>query len=165
MLLTVILTTQTNAASVNLASTIDCGGQRSSSAHYQQDDSIGGIVGVASVGVPNEVARHGYVGQLLEVTNLTITASALSVPETGSVQLGGFALLDDGTAMAVDGLHIIWNSPVVPVSTISVNGVATTATVAVDTAALVSGSYLGVYGSGSFLVLNITAQGTIYSFR
>lgn len=148
-----------------MASTIDCGGQRSDSTHYRQDDSIGGIVGVTSVGVPSEVARHGYIGQLTEVTNLTIKASSLSVSELGSVQLGGLALLDDGTTVAVEGLRVMWNAPISPVSSISVNGVATTASVIVDTAVLVSGSYLGVYGSGGFLVLNITAQGTIFSFR
>jgi hypothetical protein len=48
---------------------------------------VGGIVGLSTVGAPAETMKHGYIGQLYEVTGLELSAASQSVNETATVQL------------------------------------------------------------------------------
>ena len=54
--------------------TTDAAGKRATSANYTHDGSAGGLVGVSTVGAPVETVKSGYIGQLYEVTGLTLTA-------------------------------------------------------------------------------------------
>lgn len=141
------------AANADIASsTLDAGGQRVTGGNIVMDASLGGIGGVATGGVVT--AKQGYIGQLTDVTNLTITATPASVNEGGTVQLVGLARLDDATALAVAGSNIVWRPVVYPVSALSPDGQATASTVYSSTTGIVTGAYLGVSGTGTFLVLD-----------
>jgi hypothetical protein len=140
------------AQAATAASTVDGGGQRTASANYTMDGSVGGIGNISTGG--GIALKGGYVGQLTEVTNLAITAAPGSVSEGGSSQLSGIAGLDDATVVAVEGSNIVWSAPVYPISAVGADGVASAAIVYDNASGVVTGRYLGVAGSGLILVLN-----------
>lgn len=152
-----ILTIPTHAgprtsASYSLATdTADAGGTRATSASYTNDGSAGGVVGVSTVASPAETAKHGYIGQLTEVTALQLAASPTTVNEGATRQLSAAQLLDDLTTNAVPANSIAWSIVSGPLS-INANGLATAATVYQNTAATAQGVYAGNTGS---LVLTV----------
>src|SRR5690242_12834560 len=73
----------------------DGGGGASSSAAYSNVGNVGGFAGVSTA--VTKTAKHGYVGQLYEVTTLTLAANPPSVDEGGATQLSAVATMDDGT--------------------------------------------------------------------
>ena len=139
---------------VQNVSAVDAGGQRATSADYAMDSSLGGIVGVSTSAPPAEVARHGFVGQLAEAQTVTGTGSPSAVPEGGTSQLSGVALMDDGTATLLAADEIVWSGVTFPLAGIDADGLATALTVYADTVATFTCSGLGVAGSGSLLVLD-----------
>jgi len=138
------------AASVN--STVDGGGQRTTSANYTVDASIGTIGGISTAG--GSTAKHGYVGQLTEVTGLSVTGLPSQVNEGATSQLSGIATMDDNSITALIDSDIKWSIPSWPLAAISASGVASAAVVYANASATVNGVYLGVSGSGSLLVLD-----------
>lgn len=131
----------------------DAGGCRTTSANYSMDGSLGAIGTAAPAGA--FVCRPGFIGQLVEVTNLTVTAAPGSVNEGGMVQMSGLAGLDDATVTAVEGSNIFWSTPSYPVNGVGPNGVATAALVYADASGVVTGRYLGVPGSVVIQVLDV----------
>ena len=136
----------------NFVTTIDAGGGRSVSASYTVDASVGSIGGISATAV--DADKNGYIGQLYEVTNVLVTASPISVNEYSNALLTATATLDDATMLALAGVDVQWGISMFPIVSISVDGVATTTNVYQNTSATVNGSYLGVPGSGSLLVLD-----------
>ena len=134
----------------NVANTLDSGGQRTTSASYTIDGGIGGIGEV--VNGEDVALKSGYVGQLTDVTNVAITAASSAVDEGDNVQLAGVATMDDASVTPLTGSEIAWPSPAYPVLSISPAGLAETMQVYAGTTASVTGLYLGVTGSGVFLV-------------
>jgi hypothetical protein len=116
------------------------------------DGSLGGIAGISSAA--SDTAKHGYIGQLTEVVNLTATGTPSQVNEGATSQLSGAARMDDDTFTALAGNEITWGAYAWPIHDISASGVATTDWVYANTPGNVNGSYLGVAGSGSLLVLD-----------
>jgi hypothetical protein len=140
------------AASLLVTGTVDGGGQRATNATITLDCSIGGIGGVSTAGTVT--AKSGYIGQLSETTNLTLTADVNPVNEGGSSQLGGLAFQDDATVTVLVGSNIIWSTPVLPAIGITLAGQINLTNVYADTSLVVTGSYLGVIGAGTLLVLD-----------
>ena len=134
--------------------TIDSGGQRIAGANYTIDGSVGGIGGISSNASPLETAKHGYIGQLTEVTNLLVIASPAAGNEGSVLQLTGLAGLDDATVLALPGSNVFWAVPGFPIASITPAGAATAAVVWSNTYGAVTGAYLGVSGSGLVLVLD-----------
>ena len=132
--------------------TVDGGGQRTTSANYTMDGSVGGIGGASASG--GITLKPGFIGQLTEVTNLAVSAAPASVNEGRISQLSGLAGLDDGTLVVVEGSNVVWVTPAYPIGTIGADGSATMANVYADTSGVVTGRYLGVAGSGVILVLD-----------
>jgi len=91
---------------------------------------------------------------LTEVTNVLVIASPAAMNEGGVLQLTGLAGLDDATVSALAGSNILWAAPGFPVASITPAGAATAAVVWSNTSGVVTGSYLGVNGSGLVLVLD-----------
>src|SRR5450631_1051570 len=89
--------------------TIDAGGKRATSASYTNDGSAGGVTGISTVAAPSETAKHGYVGQLYDVTGLVVSG-APSVNETATLQLAAAQFLDDTTTLAVSGSSVTWST-------------------------------------------------------
>ena len=134
--------------------TVDGGGQRAASANYTMDGSMGGIGGIAVADATAGANAAGFVGQLTEVGGLALSALPTQIGETGTAQLGGTASLDDGSVTLLGGADVTWGAVAWPIHAIGPDGVATTETVYADTPAALGGSYLGVAGSGSLLVLD-----------
>jgi hypothetical protein len=114
------------------------------------DGSVGGIGNASASGAV--ALKGGYIGQLTEVTNLTVSAVPSAMNEGGSSQLSGIAGLDDATVVAIEGSNVVWCAPVYPIGAIGPDGQATLANVYADTSGVVTGRYLGVAGSRVILV-------------
>lgn len=145
-----VVSTVTLAADVTV--TVDCGGGRSSGGQYVNDGSVGGFGGVSVPGA--QVARHGFAGQLTEPVSLVITASPSSVAEGETSWLTGTATLDDETVTALTGLDITWGLYAYPIASISPSGLATAALVYSNVTGTINGTYLGIRGNGTLLVLD-----------
>jgi hypothetical protein len=135
--------------------TADTGGRRAASASYTNDGSAGGIAGLSTVASPAETAKHGYIGQLYEVTGLTLTAATLNVNEGATDQLGAWQALDDATFLAVPAASVAWSVASGPLSGISAGGLATAGIVYQDTLASAQGVYLGQTGTLALTVKNV----------
>ena len=147
------------SANYNIATdTADAGGKRTTSASYTSDGSIGGLVGVSTAATPAETAKHGYVGQLFDVTGLTLTAVSLNVNETATDQLAAWQALNDATFLAVPAASVAWSVQSGPLTSVSTAGLATAGTVYQATAATVQGLYLGDTGTLGLTVLDSIAD-------
>ena len=139
-----------------VADTTNAGGKRTASANYTHDGNAGGIAGLSTVAAPAGTAKHGYVGQLYDVTSLVVNAGASSVNETATLQLAAWQFLDDASYVAVNTTSVGWLPVSGPVSSISAAGLATAGTVPQNTGATVQGSFGGFTGT-----LNLTVLDTI----
>ncbi len=128
------------------------GGGRSAGGAYINEGCIGGLAGVA-VG-ERAVARHGFAGQLVEVCGLSVSSVQGQVAEAATAQLCGAAILDDDSTTLLNGGEIAWDLPAWPLAGIDANGAATAAIIYADTRATVGGTYAGVPGTGSLLVVD-----------
>lgn len=145
---------RTSASYTITTDVADSGGQRTSSASYTNDGSAGGVVGTSTVVAPSEIAKHGYIGQLYEVTGLSLNAAALNVNETATVQLAAWQVLDDASLLAVPAASVAWNVVSGPLSGINAGGLATVGVVYQTTGATVQGTFLGDTGTLGLTVLN-----------
>jgi hypothetical protein len=143
------------AANNHAASSIDAGGRRVSSVSYVNDGTLGALGGAAQSGVSSIVVRHGYAGQLCDVSRLAIKAAATNVNEAGSCQLSAQAVLDDGTWFSLVGSSLVWSRVSGPVSSISAGGLVTVSNVYQDMIATVRGDYLTWFSSQTLAIANV----------
>ena len=136
------------------ADTTDSGGKRATSASYANDGSAGLVAGISTVASPSETAKTGYIGQLYDVTGLTLTAATLNVNEGATNQLAAWQVLDDATFLAVPAANVAWSVQSGPLTGISASGLATAGLVYQDTTATAQGSYLGNTGVLGLAVVN-----------
>lgn len=145
-----------SSTNYNVASeSADAGGKRTTSASYTNDGSAGGFVGISTVAAPAETVKHGYIGQLMEVTALQLAATPTTVNEATTRQLNGTATLDDATTAVLLGTDLNWSVVSGPISSINASGLAAAANVYQNTAATVQGSYRGVNGTLGLTVANV----------
>jgi hypothetical protein len=137
------------------AETADGGGRKTSSASYSNDGSIGGIAGIGTVVSPAEIAKHGYIGQLYDVTGVLVSASPTTVNEASTRQLNASAALDDSTVLALAANQVSWSIVTGPISFINSSGLATAGNVYQDTGATVRGDYQQKFGTLGLTVLNV----------
>lgn len=156
----VCLTSNAFAASRSSASytvpadTADAGGRRATSAAYSHDGSIGGIAGVGTVAAPVEVAKHGYLGQIYNVSSLALSASPTNVNEGATRQLAARALLDDGTTLNLAPAAVAWSPAGGPILSISASGLLTAASVYENTTASAQGTWRGLSATLGLRVIN-----------
>lgn len=136
------------------ADTADAGGRRTVSASYTNDASVGGVAGISTVASPAQTAKHGYAGQLYDVTGLVVNSATATVSETATVQLAAWQFLDDASLLAVPATSLAWSVTGGPVSGISAAGIATAGVVYQNTPAIVQGSLGGFTGSVNLTVLD-----------
>jgi hypothetical protein len=136
------------------ADTADSGGRRATTVAYSNDGSIGGIGGRSTVASPSETARHGYIGQLIDLTNIIVSATPASLNEGSTRQLAARLAYDDGTGAPLAAAAVAWGVVSGPLSGVSAGGAATATNVYQDTAAIVSGRANGQSNILSLLVLN-----------
>jgi hypothetical protein len=147
---------RTSASYGILTDGVDNGGQRTSSAAYTNDASLGGIAGISTVTAPAQTAKSGYLCQFYDVTGLVVNSIAPSVNETATLQLAAWQLLDDASYLAVPATSVSWGVVSGPITGISASGVATAGVVYQNTPATVQGSFGGFTGP-----LNLTVLDTI----
>jgi len=143
-----------SAAYFIAADAADSGGQRTTSANYTNDGSVGLIAGISAVATPEEVAKHGYVGQLYDVIGFSIGASPATVNEGGTLQLRAGRLLDDMTTLALPVASVAWSVLSGPLTGINASGVATAGIVYQNTAATAKGVFEGNTATLALTVLN-----------
>ncbi len=139
------------------ADTTDGGGKRATSANYTNDGSAGGVTGISTVAAPVETAKHGYVGQLFDVTGLGVSGAS-NVNETATLQLAAAQLLDDASQLAVSANVVTWGVVSGPITGISLAGLATAGTAYQNTAATVQGAFGGFTGTLNLSVLDSIAD-------
>jgi hypothetical protein len=131
------------------------GQPQATSTNYRQDSAIApDASGVAKSA--NYENRSGYVGQLYDVTALTLAADPASVNERATTELGASATLDDGTHLVPASSDVTWSVVSGPVTAIADDGTVTAGSVYQDTTATVQGSYRGVTATLAVTVLNLT---------
>lgn len=136
------------------ADTIDAAGARAISANYSNAGSASLIAGVSSGAAPAQIAKHGYIAQLYDVSGLLLNSAAPDVNETVTLQLAAWQLLDDATFLATDANAVTWSIASGPLTSISASGLATAGLVFENTPATVEGAFGGFTGALNFTVLD-----------
>ncbi len=138
------------------AESIDAGGAKAASVNYSNDGSIGGIGGVGTTAVaPALTAKHSYIGQLYEVTNLVLFAQPTTVNEGTTSQLTALGVLDDASLLTLANTQVAWSVVNGPISSINASGLATAAIVYQNTPATVRGDFSGKFGTLGLTVVNV----------
>ncbi len=138
-----------------VASAVNAGGQRSGSAAYTNDATVGEI-GSGAVTFNNlTVTKSGFVGQLYDPTSLMIGTSAASVNEGQTLALSATEIFDDGTNLPLNASAVTWSAVSGPIQSINSAGLLTAQIVYADTPATARGTCLGVSGDGNFTVVNV----------
>ena len=147
------------SASYNVATdTADAGGKRTTSASYTNDGSAGAVTGLSTVAAPAGTAKSGYIGQLYDVTGLTLTAATVNVNETATLQLAAWQALDDATLLAVPAASVAWSVQSGPLTGISSGGLVAAGTVYQNTNATAQGSYQSFLDTLTLTVLNVNTD-------
>ena len=103
----------------------------------------------------NFLAKAGYIGQLYNVTAITLYATASTITANGGTsQLYGAALLDDNSITELSGSDVNWSLVSGPMAFISTSGLVTTDAESVDSSAVVAGSWMGAANTTTLFVLN-----------
>ena len=140
-------------AGITVFSDLDGGGHSTTSSLYSMSGSLNSLSGISTAASPSVTMRQGYIGQLYNVTSLTVTAVPLVVDEMGASQLSATANLDDDTVLVLNGSNVSWMAGF-PIASINAGGLATAASVYTFASGSVSGYYLGASDSVSLLVVN-----------
>ena len=124
--------------------------------------TIDGALDVAGGGIAtsaNYVVKPGYIGQLYDVTTLSLNVSSiLTIAEEGTRDLGDLvvsAVLDDETTIRLRSHEVLWSPVFGPLTGIDELGVATAGAVFEDMPALAQGSFLGGSRDLDLLVLDL----------
>ena len=144
---------RTSASYSVAADVTDAGGKNSSSLGYTNNGSIGTIGAVTTVSSPAETGKGGYIGQLYEITGLTLSTASTNVNSGSTAQLSAVAQLNDSSSLQIPGTQVVWSVVSGPVTSINSNGLATAGTVSQNTAATVRGDYLAQFGTLQVMVL------------
>jgi hypothetical protein len=146
---------RTSASYTIVTDTADAGGRRATSASYTNDGSVGLVAGLSTVAAPAETVKHGYIGQLYDVTGLVLSATPTTVNEGGTLPLSAAQLLDDATTLSVPAASVTWSVAAGPLTGINASGLATAGNVYANTAATAQGNYAGNSGTLALTVLNV----------
>ena len=136
------------------ADTADAGGRGAASPNYSIHGSASLIAGVSTIAAPAGTAKAGYIGQLYDVSSLSVNSATPDINETETLQLAAWQLLDDATLLAVDANAVTWSIVSGPIASISASGLATAALVFEDTPATVEGTFGGYTGALYLTVLD-----------
>jgi hypothetical protein len=132
---------------------IDHGGQRGTSTNYTLNPSaMPGGHGISAA----YTLRSGFAGQLADAiaTSIELSASPLTVNESGTRQLSGTLIFDDLSTQPLDATSITWSVQSGPLAGISSHGLTTAATVYQDSAAVAQGTYQSLTDTITLTVLN-----------
>jgi len=122
------------------------------STDYAADSVIGGWGGIGTATAPT--AKHGYAGQLYEVTGVSLSAVPETVNEGATRQASAAADLDDDTVLALQNTDPAWTVAGWPLASVSGDGLVVASNVYEGVSGTVFAAYGSVTGSLYLLVLN-----------
>jgi len=137
------------------ADTVSAAGAPATSAHYNAVSSAGNIA--ATTTSTGGVSKSGFLGQVVEITGLVLTAAAPTVNENGTRQLAPLLTLDDATLIAVPPALGLWSVVSGPAD-ISNTGLAAGETVPMSQPATARVAYLGFMADLNLTVLNVNTD-------
>ncbi len=123
------------------------------------DVSVGDLASgmVSNVSAGALVTKGNLIGQLTDVTGLTLSSASPSTNEGGSVQFNALQTLDDATQSAVPATSVAWSASG-PISGISAGGLATAAPVFQNTVATVQGVLGSMSATRTLTVVNLNSD-------
>lgn len=148
--------TRGSASYTVVTETLDSGGQPATSPAYRNTPSLGSFSDLATT-TASASAQPGFIAQLAATTRLDLTANAVSLEETGILQLAAWELFADGTRASLAPATVAWSAASGPIAISPVGGV-TAAPVYQDSAATAAGTYSGFNASLALIVLNTAAD-------
>ncbi|MGJ8651884.1 MAG: hypothetical protein ACSHX8_01300 [Opitutaceae bacterium] len=133
------------------------GGQASNGSTITAETSLGDeITGqVSNVTVGGVQDKPNYIGQLYDVTSLTLEATPATVDEGGTRQLAVTATLDDSTLLSPTITDVQWSVALGPLTGIDSAGLTSADLVYENSPATAQGIYQDVIGQIMLTVLNI----------
>lgn len=142
------------------AESVGVAGGRAQSAGYAINGSAVGEFGAGAVSVVSSAAysmKTGFVGELYEITGLSVTSPPSNALNEGSNrQLVAAPQADDGsTTAALNPANVTWSVVNGPITSITTAGVATAGTVFQDTPAAVGASASSLSGQLNLTVSNV----------
>lgn len=137
---------------------VDAGGCHTASMNYAGDAALGGVSGISVDSVSGETVRLGYIGQLLEVTALRISANPETMQEREARQLEAWLVFDDVTSVQLHASEAFWSVASGPLASVSDEGILTAASVYQNSMAVVRGAAFGLEDTLDITVLNVTAD-------
>jgi hypothetical protein len=137
------------------ADSVNSAGTTATSAHFTASGHAGTVAATSSSA--GEVSKSGFLGQIYDVTGLTLTAAQNTVAENGTRQLTPLLTLDDATLIAVPPALGTWSVLDGPVD-ITTGGLAYGEIIAAADTALVRVAYLGFTADLSLSVLNVNTD-------
>ena len=137
-----------------IADSLDGGGIRITGANYDNAGCLGELGGVLTNSSSDNVVKDGYAGQLLDATNIMITADPSTLNEGNSGQLTSLAQFDDGTFLPAANDSIRWLSPAYPLLSITEAGGIVADIVYASAGGTATGIYLGATGSVTVMVMD-----------
>ena len=144
-------------AAAILTATLNAGGQRAVSSRYSVDGCLNGFGAMSTARVGAVAVRTGYAGQLYDVKRLQLSASPTAVNETSNTQFSALAVMDDSTLLPLPAGSVSWSGSW-PITSISVEGSASTTNIYQDTVVAVGAVYQSISGSFNLTVLNVGAD-------
>lgn len=135
--------------------TLDSGGGLSAAANLTLHGSLGGWGGVGVAAAPQQMVRHGYLGQLSEITELALSADPATVDEETATQLQAAAVHHDGILTRLNPSEPAWEAAEWPLAAIDAAGLATAAAVYQDTPGAFGATYRGIAATGELTVLDV----------
>ncbi|HXF09266.1 MAG TPA: hypothetical protein VN625_00680 [Desulfuromonadaceae bacterium] len=139
---------------------LDAGGRKSTSANYSNNGGIGSI-GAIATGSPSETSRGGYIGQLYDITGLTLGAATTNLFSGSNLLVRAVLRLDDNTLLPVAATQVVWSVANGPISSINATGLVTAAAVSTNTPATVRGDSFGQTATLPLLVLAVSGGNSI----
>jgi hypothetical protein len=142
------------------ADTLDSGGGHAASVSYAESASLGTIAGTSDGGAPAHLLKAGLFARFLDPTGLQLvpatggTLPSVSLPEGTALQLVAYQELDDATFHPVASTAVAWSVVSGPIVSVSPGGLATAGIVYQDTAAQISGTFVGFTDALALTVLN-----------
>ena len=139
-----------------LTESVTAGGGRMTNGLYAVDAALGELGGGwSSVISPTEANRHGFIGQLYEVTGISLSATPATINEEQSRQVSATADLDDASCLVLLGNEARWSIVQGPLVSVSTQGLVAAGAVYQDATGTVQAAYQTWSDGLDLTVLNI----------
>ena len=134
---------------------LECSGGEALSAQYDSQAYCEPVVARATSLSGTQLTRHGYGAQLATPSSLQIVVAPDPLPETAVGQSTAALVFDDGTSTPAPTSQVTWAVVSGPIRSIETDGAIIPAALHADSAAAVSGSFVGLNGQVAFTIADL----------